>query len=146
MAEQSGLGVAIEIEDTLSTEKIWSVLLQKIQRPQDFLPVTDVITRPSDDGKGTYREMTTGFNAANGRPEVRVIENIYALEEVLEVLFVVINDPNEHVNAIVTDEKGKRSLTFFLRNATTKERVNWYVPKAVVHQGIANVLDKARSL
>ena len=68
--------------------------------------------------------MTTGFNAANGKPEVRVIENIYDLEDVLEVLFVVINEENEHVNAIVTDENGKRSLTFFLRNATTKERVN----------------------
>ena len=48
MAEQSGLGVAIEIEDSLPTEKVWAVLLQKIQRPQDYLPVTDVVTRPSD--------------------------------------------------------------------------------------------------
>jgi hypothetical protein len=88
--------------------------------------------------------MTTQFNTANGMAERRVIENIYTNKEDLEVLFVVIDDKNEHVNAITTSADGKRSLEFFLRDATTKERVNWYVPKAVVHGGISKVLEKAR--
>jgi len=141
------MGVGIEIEDELTTAKIWEVLLRKIQRPDEFLPVVDVVARPSDDGKGTYREMTTAFNTANGLPERRVVENIYALEDKLEVLFVVLDDANEHVNAITTNpETGKRSLEFFLRSVATKERVHWHVPKAVVHGGIAKVLEKARLL
>jgi len=134
--ETSGLGVGIEIDDDLSTEKVWQVLESKVLRPDLFLPVEDIVTRPSDDGKGTYREMTTKFNTANGLPERRVIENIYCLKDVLEVLFVVVDDKNEHVNAITTAPNGKRSLEFFLRDAVTRERVDWYVPKKVVHGGI----------
>jgi hypothetical protein len=77
--ESSGLGVAIEIEDSLPTELVWEELCLKIQHPEQYLPVTDVLTRPSEDGQGTYREMTTAFNAASGLPERRIIENIYAV-------------------------------------------------------------------
>ena len=52
MAETSGMGVGIEIEESLSTEFVWEVLCEKVQRPQDYLPVADVVTRVSDDGKG----------------------------------------------------------------------------------------------
>jgi hypothetical protein len=72
--------------------------------------------------------MTTMFNTANGLPEKRIIENIYLFKDILEVLFVVIGDENEHVNAITTDENGVRHLEFFLRNVETKQRVFWHVP------------------
>ena len=88
--------------------------------------------------------MTTTFNTANGLPERRVIENIYALHDVLEVLFVVENNENEHVNAITINEKGNRQLEFYLRNAATKKRGDWKVPKAVVLGGINAVLKMAR--
>jgi len=144
MAELSGLGVGIEIEDSLADDEVWKVLEFKVTSPQTFLPVTDVVHRPSDDGKGTYREMTTMFNAANGLPERRIIENIYCLKDKLEVLFVVCDDKNEHVNAININSEGKRQLEFYLRDAATKERVEWLAPKAVVHNGIAAVLRMAR--
>ena len=84
--ESAGLGVSIEIDDSLPTALVWEVLCHKVLSPQDYLPVTDVLTRPSDDGKGTYREMTTAFNAANGLPERRIIENIYTVSSHLSLL------------------------------------------------------------
>ena len=64
------LGVALDIPVDIPTDKVWQVFMIKVQQPNLFLPVTDVYCRPSDDGKGTYREMTQGPN--------RIIENIYA--------------------------------------------------------------------
>ena len=136
----------MEIDPRISTEKVWKVLLEKISHPDRFLDVKDVVARISDDGLGTYREMTTCFMTATGKPERRVIENIYALEDKLEVLFIVIGDENEHVNAIITNPDGSRKLEFFLRNATTKERVPWDVPKFAPLTGVKKVLDKAASL
>ncbi len=45
-----------------------------------FLSITPSQTRPSDDGKGTYREMTLGGNV--------IVENIYLNQAALEVTFV----------------------------------------------------------
>jgi len=50
--ETSGLGVGIEIDEDLSNDAVWAVLELKIQNPHLFLPVCDVVARPSDDGKG----------------------------------------------------------------------------------------------
>ena len=50
--EIAGMGVGIEIEESLSADYVWEVLCDKVQRPQDYLPVCNVITRVSDDGKG----------------------------------------------------------------------------------------------
>ena len=124
---------------------MWKVLCRKVQHPNEFLPVSDVVTRVSDDGKGTYREMTTQFNLP-GKPERRIIENIYCLEDIHEVLFVVIDGENEHVNAINTFPDGKRSLEFYLLNKITKKRVHWEAPTQVAHGGIVKVLQKAREL
>ncbi len=134
--EMTGLGVGVEIEPSLTSEAVWQVLLLKIQKPNLFLPVQDVFVRPSDDGAGTYREMTMTSTGA------RVTENIYAAP--FEVRFVVVNDENEHVNIITTDAAGVRHLEFYKRVAASKERVPWAAPKAVALGGINAVLEMAR--
>lgn len=138
--EEVGLGVAMEIPDEISTEKVWEVLLIKIKQPNLFLPVTDVVTRPSDDGLGIYREMSIGPN--------RITENIYANEALHEVVFNVINDDTEHVNIIMPNqETGGRTLEFFKRLTSNKEeRVHWNAPKKLALGGIAKVLEMAASL
>ena len=129
----------VEISEDISTEKIWEALLIKIETPNIMLPVTDVVTRPSDDGLGTYREMTLGPN--------RIIENIYSNKSTLEIVFDMVNDDSEIVNIIHIDEKtGKRSLEFFKRNSTTKERVVWTAPVNMVIDAIKKTIDHARSL
>ncbi len=81
MAEElAGLGVAVEIDASLSSDSVWAVLERKVQRPQDYLPATDVLTRPNADGS-TYREMTV-----MGK---RIIEDIYCTAPLYEVLFKV---------------------------------------------------------
>jgi len=119
------------------------VLKEKVLAPQFFLPVEDVVTRPSDDGRGTYREMTLNHNGN----ERRIIENIYCDESIFEVKFCVVDDPTEHVNIITADETtGLRRLEFYLRNKETKERAHWHAPKVVGQGGIAKVLEKARTI
>lgn len=135
--ELVGLGVSQTIAEDISTEQVWKALLIKIKEPNLFLPVTDVITRPSEDGRGTYREMSLGPN--------RIIENIYADEALLEVKFVVENDIVEHVNIIHTNN-GVRTLEFYKRHSQTGERVQWDAPKQVGLGGIEKVLEKARTL
>jgi hypothetical protein len=109
------------------------------QRAQLFLPVSDVVHRPSDDGLGTYREMSIGPN--------RVKESIYADERNLEVKFVVINENNEHVNKIHIDpETAVRTLEFYKRDSTTKGRIHWSAPKKIAVEGIQNCLGMARKL
>lgn len=75
------MGVAVEIDAGLSSERVWKVLEHKVQCPQDYLPATDVLTRPNPDGS-TYREMTVMGG--------RIIEDIYTTGAPLfEVLFKV---------------------------------------------------------
>ena len=135
--ELVGLGAGMEIPEEISTDKVWAVLLIKIKQPNLFLPVTDVVTRPIEGG-GTYREMSMGPS--------RIIENIYYDESILEVNFNVTNDQNEHVNTILVDNNGKRTLEFFKRNSVTKERVEWAVPKQTVLTGMVKIFDMARNM
>ena len=115
----------MEIPEEISTDKVWAVLQIKIQQPNLFLPVTvtDVVTRPiEEDGK--YREMSmVRFNETDDQ-----------------------DDEDEHVNAILVDNNGKRTLEFFKRNSVTKERVEWAVPKQMVVTGIVKVFDMARTI
>lgn len=138
-SELAGMGIKMEIPEDIPTENVWKVLLIKIKQPDLFLPVTDVVTRPSDDGRGTYREMSMGAN--------RIIENIYTDESIYEVNFSVENDETDHVNIILTDPTtGKRTLEFYKRNSATKERVFWAGPAAIGLGGIRKVLDMARTI
>ena len=132
-------GAFVEIVESLSSERIWEVLIDKIQHPNSYLPVTDVKCRVSDDGLGTYREMTF-ISSGN-----IIIENIYADREIFEVKFVVKDDEKEHVNIILTSaETGQRRLEFYARHSVTKERVFWSAPRLLAIGGINKVLEKAR--
>lgn len=83
--EQVGVeGAGMDAGPEVVLENLVKVLQDKILHPDKYLPVTGVITRPSDDGKGTYREMSLGPN--------RIVENIYWVEEELEVQFKVLYD------------------------------------------------------
>lgn len=137
MAEEAGLGVFSIIDDNVSNKQLMVILRNKIIHPEDYLPVTNVVTRPSDDGNGTYREMSFGEN--------RIIENIYVDDALLEVKFVVVDSDTEHVN-IITSVDGVRKLEFFARNKHTLERTHWRAPKHVAHGGIMKVLDKAKDV
>ena len=111
------------------------MLVDKVQHPDSYLPVTDVVARPSADGRGTYREMSLGAR--------RIIENIYEDEAALLVRFVVVDAATEHVNEITTDAAGVRRLEFYLRDSATRARVHWNAPMAAALGGIAKVLAKA---
>ena len=37
----------IIIDDDITTESVWKVLEHKVCHPNDFLPVQDIVTRPS---------------------------------------------------------------------------------------------------
>ena len=138
--ELVGLGASTVIPEEISIEQVWKVLLIKIQQPNLFLPVTDVVTRPSDDGKGTYREMSLG-------PNRRISENIYFDESKLEVKFVVADDIIEHVNIIHTNAtNGERTLEFYKRHSQTGERTPWDVPKSVCLTAQARMFEIARTV
>ena len=123
---------ALTLPAAPSFRRSWAVLLHKIQRPDAYLPATDVVARPEADGS-TYREMTVAG--------ARIIEHIFAAPH--EVRFVVVNDHNEHVNLISTDAGGVRRLEFFKRDRNTGERVPWPAPAAIALGGIHAVLRAA---
>ncbi len=137
--EEAGLGVNLEIPTEISNEKLWDALIIKIEKPQLMLPVTDVIHRVSDDGVGTYREMSVG-------PK-RMIENIYSDKLIWEVVFKSVTGDTEIVNIINTNTAtGVRNLEFFMRDSITKERIHWAAPKSLGLGGIQKTLELARSL
>ena len=137
--ELAGMGVGMEIPENISSEKIWQILLIKITQPNLFLPVTDVISRPGDDGRSTYREMSMGPN--------RIIENIYTDESIFEVNFDVVTDDTEIVNVILTDTAtGKRTLEFYKRSSSTKERLHWAVPAKIGRAACDKIFEMARAL
>jgi hypothetical protein len=139
ISDEVGLGVFQVIERGIPTEKVWQVLQIKIREPNLFLSVSDVVHRSSDDGLGTFREMSMGPN--------RIKENIYSDKQNLEVKFVVIHENNEHVNKIYIDpETSVRTLEFYKRDSTTKERIHWAVPKKVALEGIQKCLEMARKI
>jgi hypothetical protein len=133
---------SVAIEESLASGHVMGALKEKILNPQMFLPVTDVVSRVSDDGKGTYREMTV--NMPSGA-SMRMIENIYH-NNVDVVRFCVCGDNDEHVNLIHTDATGGRHLQFFKRNTSTLEPVHWPAPMAIAIGGIQKTLDRARAL
>lgn len=137
--EQIGLGVAATIPEEITTKQVWQALIVKIKQPNLFLPATDIVTRPSDDGKGTFREMSVG--------PARIFENIYADESLLEVKFVVTDDIIEHVNIIHTNATtGERTLEFYKRHSQTGEKVFWDMPKLGGLGAINKVLEYSRTL
>lgn len=75
--DRIGHGASIEIPPEISTEQVWAALIIKITQPNLFVPASDVVTRPSDDGLGVYREMTVGGN--------RMIENVYVNKDIFEI-------------------------------------------------------------
>jgi hypothetical protein len=135
--EEVGLGISQEIENEIPTEKVWQVLLIKITEPNLFIPVTDVVHRPSDDGVGTYREMSMGPH--------RIIENIYPDKENFEIKFVDVDENSEIVNRIVIDPASKsRSLEFYKRDSTSKQRIHWAIPRKGGEEGIRKCLEMAK--
>lgn len=97
--------------------------------------MTDVFTRPSDDGLGTYREMSMGDN--------KIIENIYHDKSTHEVKFSVVNDDVDIMNVINFHDDGTRTLELYKRKATTKERIHWAVPKHVSLAAINKIFELA---
>lgn len=57
--DTAGLGVGIVVDHTISNEILMEVLAMKVSNPQEFLPVTDVVVRCSDDGLG--RKFSLSF-------------------------------------------------------------------------------------
>ena len=139
--DEAGMGCSMDIPVYIPTEKVVEILKHKILYPNDYLPVTDITTRVSEDGLGTYREMSLG--------ERRIIENIYYDEVKYEVRFETFPSTPpflEHVNIITFGSNGERALEFYARNAKTLERVHWHAPKSVALGGIKNVLLKAGAI
>ncbi len=61
MAGEVGIeGVSMEIDPSIKVDNVVLALRDKIYHPDNYLPVKDVLTRPSDDGQGVYREMSLG--------------------------------------------------------------------------------------
>jgi hypothetical protein len=136
-AQAAGMGVSVPIEDSLLSASVFAVLKQKVTSPELFLPVTDVVIRVSDDGLGIYREMSIGPDRAKA--------NIYTNESKLEIVFKLVGEETEHINAIAVDEQtGSRHLEFFARDSKSMNRVNWSAPRQVVLDGMQKVLEKAR--
>jgi hypothetical protein len=50
--ETAGLGVGLTVDDAISNAILMEVLAIKVSSPQEFIPVTDVVVRCSDDGLG----------------------------------------------------------------------------------------------
>jgi hypothetical protein len=50
--DTAGLGVGLIVDNAISNEILMEVLAMKVSSPQEFLPVTDVVVRCSDDGLG----------------------------------------------------------------------------------------------
>ena len=141
--EPVGLGASSEVPENISTEQLWQTLLIKIPQPNLFLPVHDVKSRPSDDGLGTYREMTMNFPSG---PQT-IVENIYSDKSILEIKFASANENYEIVNVIHVDaDTGKRTLEFYKRNSTTKQREHWAVPKANATASFEKMYDYAVTL
>ena len=139
--EQVGFGFLMEVPGDVSTEKLWEVMLTKIKQPELFLPVTDVVWRPTDDGRAIYREMSMGPH--------RMIEDIFSDNSKFEVIFVVTNasEMEDHINVINIDATtGVRSLEFYKRHSETKERTWWAPPKKMVEVAMNKMFDMARAL
>lgn len=132
-------GASAQVPEDVSIEQLWQSLVIKITQPNIFLPVTVQVTRPSDDGKGIYREMSLGPKS--------IIENIYERKDDLEVVFQNVGSDDEIVNAITIDkDTDVRTLSFFQRKISTKERLEWAVPLSVVQNGVDKTIEHAKSI
>ena len=84
----------------------------------------------------------------------RVVETVWFDPVKLEVSCIAVREDGivdeghqeEIVNAITTDEAGVRKLEFFLRDAETKDRHEWSVPKSHTLATIAKCFEKCNAI
>ena len=146
-------GASIAVPADLPNSFVMTALREKTVRPDLFLPVKDVVTRPIEGG--IYREMTFAAGPMVGQV---MKEHIFVDDKDRTVIFHVQpgsaagEQGTEHMNEIVEHagtEAGAPttySVDFYLRDATTKQRVPWHAPKALALGGIEKVIARARVL
>lgn len=141
--ELVGLGFSTDVPNNVSTENLWQTLNIKNYQPELFLPYFNAKTRPSDDGLGLYREMTR--NTSEG--PITFCENIYCDISKWEMTFVNTKDSSEIINVINIDPiSGKRTMEFYKRNSSTKERERWEIPLPAAIEAHRKMYDYAAAL
>eukprot|EP00437_Effrenium_voratum_P062351 CAMPEP_0181512212 /NCGR_PEP_ID=MMETSP1110-20121109/61849_1 /TAXON_ID=174948 /ORGANISM="Symbiodinium sp., Strain CCMP421" /LENGTH=128 /DNA_ID=CAMNT_0023642005 /DNA_START=13 /DNA_END=396 /DNA_ORIENTATION=- len=122
-SEMVGLGYCsppIEVDEN----KLWEAMVRKIERPQEYLPVSDVesVAKPGF----TWRTMVF-----KGSP---IVEHIYADKATGEIRFVILDGEGketdvEIINCLLRDPT---RIEYYKRSVSTKERLEWEAPKAAV--------------
>lgn len=131
MEPDHGESGVVGSETSLGLWTLWPAMVDKIHHPEKYLPhVSDVVTRPTADGSGTYREMTL-----NGSHTMR--EDIYADAETGRIEFrvvdrnlVVVNQYRHDLRAIeyVLEDTERRVLGWWkgMREGTYHAILNQY--------------------
>jgi hypothetical protein len=148
-AEPVGLGVSSEEICGVGRAALVNSMMNKIDMPARFLPVSSVFVRPAtgdagDDG-ALWRSMV--FNGPGPLGGTTIVEHIYANPSAGVIRFVAL-DPDgseseyEEVNALASSPL---RIEYFRRHRETRERVHDPAPRSSALHAIATTIAHARS-
>mmetsp|Transcript_1279 Transcript_1279/g.2240 ORF Transcript_1279/g.2240 Transcript_1279/m.2240 type:complete len:159 (+) Transcript_1279:129-605(+) len=126
-----GLGYVSEPISGATAEALWQEMCVKIKRPQDFLPVINVLCEDRDGATGLHVWRTMDFTGPGPMHGKTIVEHIYADETAGEIRFVVQNDSTgsetdtEVVNVLLRDPL---RIEYCMRSVASKERKDWKAP------------------
>ena len=132
-SEAVGLGCCSEEINGVSRATLFRIMMNKIDAPDRFLPVSSVFVRPAEGDAGDdgalWRSMK--YHGAGPLSGVTIVEHIYANPAAGEIRFVGLGDDGretdlEVVNALLT--KPLR-IEYYQRDRTTRARVPWDAPR-----------------
>ena len=144
------MGVCSEEISGISRANLFKSMMNMIDAPQRFLPVSSVHVRPAqgdagDDG-ALWRTMTyTGQGPMHGRV---LVQHIYANPAAGEIRYVGLDADGrsegecEIVNVLRRDPM---RIEYYQRKVETRERVHWEAPRANALKAMETTIALARA-
>ena len=146
--ETVGPGCSSEEISDVSRATVFQSMMNFIDMPGRFLPVTSVFVRPAEGEAGEDGALWRSMTFASGSREGENIqEHIYANPAAGVIRFVEL-EPNgkegelEVVHALLTRPL---RIEYFQRRGATEERVDWSAPRADAVHAIETTIALARA-
>lgn len=143
-----GLGCQSEALDNVSRATAFKIMMNVIDAPQRFYPVSSVTVRPAmgdagDDG-ALWRSMTYVDGPLKGSV---LVEHIYANPSAGEIRFVSLDEDGQESELEVVNQlhRSPLKIEYYLRDRESLERLHWDAPKADAMRAIDTTVAMARA-
>mmetsp|Transcript_29791 Transcript_29791/g.91404 ORF Transcript_29791/g.91404 Transcript_29791/m.91404 type:complete len:218 (+) Transcript_29791:1953-2606(+) len=141
-----GLGYCSEPITGVSEDALWDAMVEKIKRPDKFLPVTEVSTVDKQSQSGPFVRRSMKFIGPGPLNGTAITENIYQDKSTGEIRFVILDASDKETDDEIVNAMHRNPIRieYFKRTVHKKERVHFKAPTAGVVKSIATTVEMAK--